>query len=72
MVVTLDQPQVHAWSSCPSADVACYVPIFWFVIIFVPGSDTRLSADESSSDPALADSTGVFIFGVFVAMMGGH
>ena len=71
MDVTLDQPQIHTCNSCPSADDACVVPIVWFVVMFIPGSVTGLSADESSSAPALADSRGVFLFRLFVAMRGG-
>ena len=57
-----DQPQLHTWHSGPSADV-CFVPIIWFVVVFIPGSVTGLS-----SAPALVDSRGVFLFGIFIAI----
>ena len=44
--------------------------IFFLVAVSFPGFVTVLSADESSSAPALADSGGIFLFGLFVAVWG--
>ena len=75
--VTFVQPQMQLWSvfwHFPGAGVVFSGTILAIVLIvdFVPGSVTVLSAIESSSSPALADSGGIFFFIVLEANVGWH
>jgi len=61
--VTFAQPHMQLWSLCPAVTVAVSgMLIIKFVVCSVPMSITGLSADESSSAPALADSVGIFSY----------
>ena len=72
--VTFSQPQMHLWSVFPGAGVAFsgLLLVIILVVEFIPWSVTVLSAIESSSAPALADSGGIFFFRLSVANVGWH
>ena len=58
-----------AVAGATAVSLSCAV-LSLLVVVSVPGSVTMMSADESSSAPALADSRGVLFCCLFVAIAG--
>ena len=62
---------MQLWSMCPAVAVAVSgMLIIQLVVCSVLMSITGLSADKSSSAPALADSGGIFFLEFFMAIGG--